>query len=76
MRLGARDIAAWLYRLKEKGINEFRYRDLPQELQIKRMILGARISGLISKIENNKIEKSATWRITKDGHILADLYGK
>lgn len=74
MTFGQGGIALWLYELKQKNINEFMYRDLPKELQLKRMILKARVSGLITKIK--KDDKAITWRITKEGHAVATLYGK
>lgn len=42
MTFGQGGIALWLYELKQKNINEFMYRDLPKELQLKRMILKAK----------------------------------
>ena len=75
MTFGQGDISLWLFELKQKNINEFKYKDLPKELQIKKMLLKARISGLITKI--NKSNKCViTWRITKEGDSVAALYGK
>lgn len=73
-KIGKKDVAKWLYELKKKNIEQFKYKDLPQELQIKRMILKAKPSGLISKV--GKEEKAAIWRITKEGYTIIKLYGK
>lgn len=77
MRFATGDVIQWLYELKKREINQFKYRNLPKELQMRKMILKARFSGLISKVKNtDKTEKATTWRITKEGHTAADLHNR
>ncbi len=49
-----RDVKEWIYKLVDRGITKFRYRDLPDDLKSKKMLHKGRIEGLLksSKKEN------------------------
>lgn len=46
------DIGIWIMELRKRGINEFKFRDLPKHLQIRGMTRKARGLGIIRKVEN------------------------
>jgi len=49
-----RDVKKWIEKLADRGIREFRYRDLPDDLKSKKMLHKGRVIGLLksSKKEN------------------------
>lgn len=49
-----RDVKKWIEKLADRGIREFRYRDLPDDLKSKKMLHKGRVTGLLksSKKEN------------------------
>ena len=49
-----KDVKKWIEKLTDRGITQFRYRDLPDDLRSKKMLHKGRITGLLksSKREN------------------------
>lgn len=46
------DIGIWIIEMRKRGINKFKFRDLPKDLQIKGMARKAKGLGIIKKVEN------------------------
>lgn len=56
------DYIDWICELKKRNIREFQYRDLPEDLKIKGMIIKGSTEGDLKRIEKNK--KGITlWRL-------------
>ena len=61
------DIGIWIMELRKRGINEFKFRDLPKDLQIRGMTKKARHMGIIKRIEN--MGSYAIWRFEEHDRI-------
>ena len=60
-----RDVKKWIEKLTDRGIREFRYRDLPDDLKSKKMLHKGRVTGLL---KNSKKENALSlWVISYRG---------
>ena len=57
-----RDVKKWIEKLTDRGIREFRYRDLPDDLKSKKMLHKGRITGLLKS--NRKENALSLWEIS------------
>lgn len=62
MSANVNDVKNWIEELKKRGINEFQYRDLPDDLKKIGMIRRARVLGEIK--EKKKIKDVIIWIIS------------
>lgn len=63
--LSIRDTIKWVEEITNRGIVEFKYRDLPEELKNRRMLRKAISSDLL--ISNRKEEDRSVWTISENG---------
>ena len=61
MRISVADVNDWIEKLKQRGISEFNYRDLPDDL--KKMGLLRRASFLGKIKERRKIKDVIVWGV-------------
>lgn len=61
------DIGIWILELRKRGIDEFKFRDLPKDLQIKGMTKKARERGIIKKVE--KMVGYSVWKFEEHERI-------
>ena len=54
------DIGIWIIEMRNRGISEFRFRDLPKELQIRGMTRKARELGITKRIK--KMAGYSVWK--------------
>lgn len=57
-----RDVKKWIEKLTDRGIREFKYRDLPDDLKSKKMLHKGRVVGLLKS--NKKENALSLWEIT------------
>lgn len=62
MSANVHDVKDWIGELKKRGITEFQYRDLPEDLKKIGLIRRARVLGEIK--EKKKIKDVIVWIIT------------
>ncbi len=60
-----RDVKKWIEKLTDRGIREFRYRDLPDDLKSKKMLHKGRTTGLLKS--NKKENALSLWEISYRG---------
>lgn len=60
-----RDVKKWIEKLADRGIREFRYRDLPDDLKSKKMLHKGRITGLLKS--SKKENALSIWEISYRG---------
>lgn len=62
MKVGSKEVQAWVDKIKEKGFRKFQLKELPDELKDKTMLLRAKKLDLIYRIgKDNKCV--TTWEI-------------
>lgn len=61
------DIGIWIIEMRRRGIKEFKFGDLPKNLQIRGLIRKARILGIIRRLENNG--RYAIWKFEDHDRI-------
>jgi hypothetical protein len=61
------DIGIWIIELRKKGINNFRFKDLPKHLQIRGMTRKARGLGILKRVEN--IGSRSVWKFEENERI-------
>lgn len=61
------DIGIWIIELRKRGIKEFKFRDLPKNLQIRGMTRKARVLGIIKRVEN--MGSYAIWKFEEHDRI-------
>ena len=63
--LSIRDTVKWVEKITNRGIVEFKYRDLPEELKNRRMLRKAISSDLL--MSDRKEEDRSIWTISDNG---------
>lgn len=61
MRVSRTELDEWIKKLKERGIDEFEFRDLPNDLKHKRGLQKAKGLGLLERVKT--IDGRHTWKI-------------
>jgi hypothetical protein len=61
MRTNVIDVKIWIEELKRRGINEFRFKDLPNDLKNIGIIRKARVIGMIK--EKEKVKSVIIWNV-------------
>lgn len=61
------DIGIWIIELRKRGINNFRFKDLPKHLQIRGMTRKARVLGILRRVEN--IGNCSVWKFEENIRI-------
>ena len=61
MRTNVNDVKDWIEELKKRGIKEFQFRNLPDDLKIIGIIRKASVMGKIE--EKEKIKSIITWNV-------------
>lgn len=67
-RISTIDALIWVCKLKKKGITQFEYSELPEELRSVKLIIRAKEEGLIIKTKRNGLEvKNNGLEVKKNG---------
>jgi hypothetical protein len=61
------DIGIWIIEMRKRGINEFKFRDLPKHLQIKGMTRKAKGLGILKRVE--KMNGYSVWKFEDHDRI-------
>ena len=61
------EIGMWIIELRRRGIDEFRFRDLPKDLQIKGMTRKAKGLGIIRRVE--KMVGYSVWKFEEHDRL-------
>lgn len=73
-RISTIDALIWVCKLKKKGITQFEYSELPEELRSVKLIIRAKEEGLILKTKRNGLEVKKNGLKTKRNGNRANIW--